>query len=118
VPPLKKRGHIPFNGAPPRKTSEKSVRRNWYVSPFFRGDRGFSKQQIESDRFRVHFDAGCDVDFNEAEDLALRRAAELTLAEIGTCPRFLPSGKVMSQSKENGQVPRLFLDSRTRISVD
>ena len=46
-------------------------------------DRGFSEQQIESDRFRVHFDAGSDVNFNEAEDLALRRAAELTLEQGG-----------------------------------
>lgn len=43
--------------------------------------RGYSEQRIESDRFRVHFDAGPDMSRREAEDLALRRAAELTLEE-------------------------------------
>ncbi len=45
--------------------------------------RGYSEQRIESDRFRVYFDGGADVSFAEAEDYALRRAAELTLLEEG-----------------------------------
>ncbi|WP_300527667.1 hypothetical protein [Maricaulis sp.] len=46
-------------------------------------DRGYSQQQIESDRFRVSFAAGSDLDYGRTEDLALRRAAELTLEQGG-----------------------------------
>jgi len=42
-------------------------------------DRGYSERQIEADRFRVRFDGGSDVSFEQLENLALRRAAELTL---------------------------------------
>ena len=44
-------------------------------------NRGYSEQQIENDRFRVRFDGGADVSFTELEDLAFRRAAELTLEQ-------------------------------------
>ena len=46
-------------------------------------DRGYSEMQIESDRYRVRFEAGGDVSFDQAEAYALRRAAELTLAQGG-----------------------------------
>jgi len=46
-------------------------------------DRGFSERQIEMDRFRIRFDGGADVSFEELEDLALRRAADLTLERGG-----------------------------------
>jgi len=46
-------------------------------------DRGYSEQQIERDRYRVHFDAGSDMSIEATEDMALRRAAELTLQEGG-----------------------------------
>lgn len=42
-------------------------------------NRGYSERQIESDRFRIRFDGGADVSFEELENLALRRAAELTI---------------------------------------
>ena len=42
-------------------------------------DRGFSDQRIEADRFRVRFGSGSDMSLEETEDMALRRAAELTL---------------------------------------
>ncbi|WP_138511389.1 CC0125/CC1285 family lipoprotein [Maricaulis alexandrii] len=44
-------------------------------------DRGFSETRIEQDRYRVRFAAGSDTTFQQAEDYALRRAAELTLRE-------------------------------------
>lgn len=46
-------------------------------------DRGYSERQIEADRFRIRFDGGSDVSFEELENLALRRAAELTLERGG-----------------------------------
>lgn len=46
-------------------------------------DRGFSETRIEQDRYRVRFAAGSDTSFQQAEDYALRRAAELTLREGG-----------------------------------
>ncbi len=47
------------------------------------GNRGYSERQIESDRFRIRFDGGADVSFAELENLALRRAADLTLEQGG-----------------------------------
>lgn len=47
------------------------------------GGRGYSEQQIEDDRFRVHFDGGSDVSYQDLEAMVLRRAAELTLEEGG-----------------------------------
>jgi hypothetical protein len=52
-------------------------------TPSFGSNRGYSERQIESDRFRIRFDGGSDVSFNELEDLALRRAADLTLERGG-----------------------------------
>lgn len=46
-------------------------------------DRGYSERQIETDRFRIRFDGGADVSFEELENLALRRAADLTLEQGG-----------------------------------
>ncbi|WP_421787079.1 CC0125/CC1285 family lipoprotein [Hyphobacterium sp.] len=46
-------------------------------------NRGYSEQQIENDRIRIRFDGGADVSFQELEDLALRRAADLTLERGG-----------------------------------
>lgn len=46
-------------------------------------DRGYSERQIEADRFRIRFDGGSDVSFEELENLALRRAADLTLEQGG-----------------------------------
>lgn len=42
---------------------------------------GFSEAQIESNRWRVTFRGGTDAQPGRAYDLALRRAAELTLAQ-------------------------------------
>jgi len=50
-------------------------------APAFGGGHGYSHQQIENDRFRVRFDAGRDMDIDEAEDMALLRAAHITLDE-------------------------------------
>jgi hypothetical protein len=47
------------------------------------GDRGWSQNRIEQDRFRVRFAAGSDTEFDEAENMALRRAAEITLDNGG-----------------------------------
>ncbi|WP_291845203.1 hypothetical protein [Maricaulis sp.] len=47
------------------------------------GDRGWSQTQIEQDRFRIRFAAGSDMDFDEVELMALRRAAEVTLGNGG-----------------------------------
>lgn len=47
------------------------------------GDRGWSQSRIEQDRFRVRFAAGSDTEFDEAENMALRRAAEITLDNGG-----------------------------------
>ncbi len=52
-----------------------------HYAPANGSDRGFSETRIEQDRYRVRFAAGSDMSFQEAEDLALRRAAELTLRE-------------------------------------
>ena len=47
------------------------------------GNRGYSERQIENDRFRVQFSAGADMTIEMTEDMALRRAAELTLEQGG-----------------------------------
>lgn len=47
------------------------------------GDRGYSDTRIEADRFRITFSAGSDMSIRRTEDLALRRAAEVTLANGG-----------------------------------
>ena len=41
---------------------------------------GYSDYQIENDRWRISFTAGSDLSRAEAERLAIRRAAEITLA--------------------------------------
>ncbi|MHA6288206.1 CC0125/CC1285 family lipoprotein [Maricaulis sp. CAU 1757] len=46
-------------------------------------ERGWSVRQIEADRFRVRYAGGRDISFEEAENRALRRAAELTLEQGG-----------------------------------
>ncbi|HYF23785.1 MAG TPA: hypothetical protein VD929_10350 [Caulobacteraceae bacterium] len=43
------------------------------------GSTGFAEQRIESDRWRVSFRGGTDADAHRVTDLALLRAAELTL---------------------------------------
>jgi hypothetical protein len=47
------------------------------------GDRptGYSETQVEAESWRVRFNGGADVSFRRVEDLALRRAAELTLEQ-------------------------------------
>jgi hypothetical protein len=52
-------------------------------APSAGSNRGYSERQIEADRFRIRFDGGADVSFRELEDLALRRAADLTLERGG-----------------------------------
>ncbi|RKQ95663.1 CC0125/CC1285 family lipoprotein [Maricaulis maris] len=47
------------------------------------GDRGWSQTRIEQDRYRIRFAAGNDTDFDAAEQMALRRAAEITLEQGG-----------------------------------
>lgn len=44
-------------------------------------DRGYSQTRIEQDRYRIRFAAGADMDFDEVELMALRRAAEVTLEQ-------------------------------------
>jgi hypothetical protein len=44
---------------------------------------GYSERRIEQDRYQVRFEAGPDMSIADAEDLALRRAAQLTLEEGG-----------------------------------
>lgn len=48
-------------------------------APAGAGRVGYHETQIENDRYRVSFTGGADVSFSRVEDLALRRAAELTL---------------------------------------
>ncbi|MEE2567103.1 CC0125/CC1285 family lipoprotein [Hyphobacterium marinum] len=48
-------------------------------APSARGEPGYHDSQIENDRFRVGFTGGPDVSVGRVEDLALRRAAEVTL---------------------------------------
>lgn len=52
-------------------------------APAQNGSYGYSQQRIEQDRFRISFEAGSDIGFDETEDLALRRAAQVTLDEGG-----------------------------------
>lgn len=52
-------------------------------APAGEGNRGFSERRIESDRIRVRYEGGADISMEEAEDFALRRAAELTLDQGG-----------------------------------
>ncbi len=47
------------------------------------GDVGYAEQRIEADRFRVSFTGGDGTTPAKAFDLALRRAAELTLEQGG-----------------------------------
>ena len=47
------------------------------------GDRGYTQTRIETDRYRVRFSAGHDMDMRTVEDLALRRAAEITQRDGG-----------------------------------
>tara|TARA_R110002072_G_scaffold55782_2_gene144992 strand:+ start:154 stop:636 length:483 start_codon:yes stop_codon:yes gene_type:complete len=48
-------------------------------APVGSGSIGYSETRIENDRYRVRFTGGSDVSFARVEDLALRRAAEVTL---------------------------------------
>jgi hypothetical protein len=48
-------------------------------SPSNGANRGYSERQIEAGRFRIRFDGGSDVSFEQLENMALRRAAELTI---------------------------------------
>ncbi len=52
-------------------------------APSLGGNRGYSEQQIETDRFRIHFSAGADMSLEMTENMALRRAAEVTLEQGG-----------------------------------
>jgi len=52
-------------------------------SPSYGDGPGYSDQRIEQDRFRTRFDAGSDMSMQQARDMALVRAAELTLEEGG-----------------------------------
>lgn len=45
---------------------------------------GYRETQLENNRFRVSFRANSDLDAAQVEDLAMRRAAELTLANNAT----------------------------------
>ena len=50
-------------------------------APSLEGGYGYSHQRIESDRYRIRFDAGNDKSLAEVGVMALYRAAELTLEE-------------------------------------
>jgi hypothetical protein len=52
-----------------------------YQPALVAGDMGYRQTQIETDRYRVSFRAHPDLKAPEVEDLALRRAAEITLGE-------------------------------------
>ena len=52
-------------------------------APAMDGGYGYSERRIEQDRYQVRFAAGADMSIAETEDLALRRAAQLTLDEGG-----------------------------------
>ncbi|MDG1416842.1 MAG: hypothetical protein P8P99_03470 [Maricaulis sp.] len=52
-------------------------------SPSYGDGHGYSDQRIEQDRFRTRFDAGSDMSMQQARDMALVQAAELTLEEGG-----------------------------------
>jgi predicted small lipoprotein YifL len=54
-----------------------------YYAPASQGAHGFTEQRIEQDRYRIRFNAGSDTSIEETEDLALRRAAEVTLEQGG-----------------------------------
>lgn len=50
-----------------------------YIPALDGDDMGYREQRIEEQRFRVSFRANPDLKAAEAEDMALRRAAELTI---------------------------------------
>lgn len=52
-------------------------------APSYGDGHGYSDQRIEQDRFRTRFDAGSDMSTQQAQDMALVRAAQLTLEEGG-----------------------------------
>ena len=54
-----------------------------YYAPSSQGAHGFTDQRIEQDRYRIRFNAGSDTSIEETENLALRRAAEVTLEQGG-----------------------------------
>lgn len=45
------------------------------------GEMGYREQRLENERYRVSFRANADLKPPQVEDLALRRAAEITLAQ-------------------------------------
>jgi len=79
--------------------------------PASEGDRGYSELRIEESRYRVRFSGGSDITFDEAEDLALRRAAELTLENGGSW--FL----VVSRSREGNDRNPVGLTGGARYST-
>lgn len=62
-------------------------------------DRGWSQTRIEQDRFRIRFEAGSDMAFDEVELMALRRAAEVTLEQGGEW--FLVSSRNVEGNDRN-----------------
>ncbi|WP_323762652.1 CC0125/CC1285 family lipoprotein [Maricaulis sp.] len=63
------------------------------------GDRGYTDTRIEQDRFRVRFASGADMEFDEAESMALRRAAEITLNNGGDW--FLVTSRTLDGNDRN-----------------
>jgi hypothetical protein len=51
-----------------------------YIPALDGDDMGYREQRLEQERFRVSFRANSDLKGPQVEDMALRRAAELTLA--------------------------------------
>jgi hypothetical protein len=52
-------------------------------APASDGGHGYSQQRIEQDRYRIRFAAGSDMSIREVEDMALLRAAQITVEEGG-----------------------------------
>lgn len=63
---------------------------------------GYRDQQIEGDRFRVSFRADADLDAVQTEDMAMRRAAELTLQTGGDWFRVVQRDTERYSGRERG----------------
>lgn len=65
-------------------------------------DIGYREQAIESGRYRVSFRANPDLDAAQTEDMAMRRAAELTLQQGGEWFRVVTRETERYGGRDNG----------------
>jgi len=65
-------------------------------------DIGYREQAIESGRYRISFRANPDLDAAQTEDMAMRRAAELTLQQGGEWFRVVTRETERYGGRDNG----------------